>query len=353
MYKPRNRRSGGTRSIGTPMTGWLLPVFIAALSACDMGSYNPIGAEVDPFSPLGDNARGWFSAAGDGSASESTGELLMLEFGDPGPGEIGGFVYIEVKDSRSLGDRTEMTLIRGIYSVVSIGANIDIELQPTVEYQGTYQQTSNPSNNPPARDRSGESSTITLQGFNTNTGFSLSGKAYIPLDGPGGILADIDADPAPLKHENLARLYQIGIYASQVIVPGFGGTGMLAYYNNPTPFNGLINGSDIVNMTGNILRPDVDFDYEDMINVPGLSMNGRQRSNANASGNGSLSETVDVDVDDGAGTTMTGSVNYTGISITGTIPSSGSYQVTIDGDTRSVAIGVLNPGGLYFTTLVD
>ncbi len=42
----------------------------------------------------------------------------------------------------------------------------------------------------------------------------------------------------PLAMARCTRLNQIDIYISQVIIPGFGGVGMMTYWNNPTPIVG-------------------------------------------------------------------------------------------------------------------
>lgn len=88
-----------------------------------------------------------------------------------------------------------------------------------------------------------------------------------------------------------------------------------------------------------------------MENLRGLTLTGLQSSVADASGDGSLSGTVDVAIDSGVDLFIA-AVGYDGILIEGTVPSSSTYTVSVNGATGNVDYTVLNPGSLYFTDLI-
>ncbi|MCK5736510.1 MAG: hypothetical protein KAH21_08530 [Spirochaetaceae bacterium] len=328
-------------------------LFILITMSCDMGSYHPIARALDPFEPLGPLAKTWLAATGDGSASDHYAKLLTLQNGTPQPNDTGSYVFTEIHDSNAMGNVTKITVVRGIYRVIDADT---IEMQPHVEFSGRYLYTNDPSNNPDPLDRQGESFdldfTYTSGTPDTITIPAAVGEIFYSLDGSGGVLDRIYKEGnSTNKTHNFARLNQIDVYLSQVIIPGFGGAGMMAYWNNPTPFGGMIAGSVTLNMHGNLLRPTVDFTYDEMVNFKGLSLSGVQGSVANASGDGSLSDTVDITLDSGANI-FQASVGYDGILIEGTVPSSGSYTVTVDSVTENVDHTVLNPGNLFFTELI-
>ena len=300
-----------------------------------MGSYNAIARALDPFEPLGPLAETWLAATGIASDTDHYAKLLTLQKGVPQVNDSGSYVYTEIHDSKALGDVTKITVVRGIYRVTAAGA---MEMQPHVEYSGQYLFTNNPSNNPDPLDRRWESIILNFV-YTTGTPDTivLGGDTYFSLKGTGGILDRIynGVVGTSTQQQNFARLNQIDIYLSQVIIPGFGE---------------MISGSETLNMYGNLLRPTVDFSYEGMVNHQGLRLTGIQRSVANASGDGSLSESVDITVDSGVNL-YSATVGYDGIHIKGTVPSSGFYTVTVDVITENVDYTVLNPGTLYFTDL--
>ena len=184
------------------------------------------------------------------------------------------------------------------------------------------------------------------------------------LDGSGGVLHDIrsdlvSADPATrdIGASRFLKVYQMGIYASQMMVPGFGGTGMMTYYNKETPFNGLVDGQERVLMSRLLPIARVDFRYDGMINVPGLEMSGLLRTDSNASGSGSMSETVAIVEDDLNNAPYDMTVSYNGIGMTGTIPDAGGvYAMTVDTGGGPVDVTVLTddliPGNLDFAAVM-
>ncbi len=160
-------------------------------------------------------------------------------------------MYTEIHDSSSLGDVTKITVVRGIYRVTSAGT---MEIQPHVEYSERYLFTNNPSNNPDPLDRRGESVILKFVYTNgTPDTIAFGGDTFYSLKGNGWILDRIynGVVSTSTQQQNFARLNQIDIYLSQVIIPGFGG---------------MISGSETLNMYGNLLRPTVDFTYEGMVN---------------------------------------------------------------------------------------
>lgn len=303
-------------------------LFISSLvlmNSCDMGSYNPIARNLDPFEPLGPTAEAWFR--GSGSAGDTMAEIFVLQQGSPSAGDAGGFIFIEVHDRGSAYNRTEIALTRGTYIV----SGSDIDFYPYVEYTGSYQQTSNPKNNPDPIDREGE--LISLP-----TGFLLS---FENLD---TVIGRNDSSDRALE---FVTLYQIGVFCSQVIIPGFGGTGMMTY-TRETPFKGLIDGNVLVFMPKLLPQARVDFLYSNQENLPGMVMSGLLRTDSGPTGNGSMSETVTTTI--GGGDEI--SVNYDAINISGTVPSSGSYSVRFPGDTVvTVDSQLLIPGTLDYGNL--
>ena len=337
------------------ITIYIFIIFVLLIfSSCDMGSYNPIAKALDPFEPLGKDSRSWLSISGE--KGESVTRFIVLQQGVPSHRETGGYVLIEIRDS-SFNSETDIKLIRGIYSIAPLTDRITF--YPYTEFSGSYYRTSSPANFPDPIGKEGESYTLDYS-YNSSDELSLGSPAVLfrPLFGSGGLINLVytkdpsinSSDSDEVRSIQFMLLYQIGIYASQVIVPGFGGTGMMRYYNSETPFNGLIYGKEWILMSKLLPLARVDFTYQDMDNIAGMEMSGLLRTDSNAKGNGNMSETVSVHVDDSY--TESGSfeaaVSYDSIELTGTIPSDGNYTVTIDGTETDVAYDNLIPGNLDY-----
>jgi hypothetical protein len=320
------------------------------LSSCDMGSYNPIAKALDPFESLGSDSTAWMNASGTKGSSKTT--VLILQEGAPVNRNQGGYVYIEIQDNKFPSPQTEIILTRGIYAVNGGSPGI-IELRPSAEYRGTYRETSSPSNNPDPISREGELLSIEYSYNSSNRELSLGSGPLVfsPLGGEDGVLDSIyKKSNTFIRAMQLQLIYQIGIYASQVIVPGFGGTGMMTYYNSSTPFKGLVDGKENILMSKLLPLARVDFDYDGMVNIPGMKMSGRLRTDSNASGSGSMSETVHVEISDGFNPVYNMAVSYDGISITGTIPRSGSYTdiLSVNNTPENISYLEMTPGNMDF-----
>jgi len=338
----------------------ILLIISIIISSCDMGSYNPIARALDPFEPLGTNSLAWMNTSG--STGDSKSSFLILQEGVPSDKDQGGYIYIEIADNSFPSPKTEIRLIRGIYSISSSPDGV-LNFLPHAEYLGIYRQTSSPSNNPDPIDREGEIIKVDFSYNSSSRELSLGDEpeVFSPIQGSGGILDSIfnmttagnAANSTAIRAMQLQLIYQVGIFASQVIVPGFGGTGMMTYYNNRTPFQGLVGGKESILMSKLLPLARVDFDYDEMVNLPGLSMSGKLRTDSNASGTGSMSQLIDTVVNDGTNPPYSFSVSYDGIKITGTIPSDGSYTVSIDGSPEDISFMYYVPGNLDFTGILS
>lgn len=308
------------------------------ISACDMGSYNPIARALDPFEPLGNESKGWFF--GSGSVGDSYARILLLSEGNPLNGQLGSFVNIRIHDEVAVGigekDQTQIVLSRGYYQVS--GSNL--EMSPVVRYSGTYYQTTSPKNFPAPVDVDGEDYTVPFSG-----NLVLAGTDYKPID---DVITAIWA-AGTARVDEAFILYQIGIYSSQVIIPGFGGPGMMTYTTR-TRFNGLVNGSVQVEMPKLLPKAMVNFEYEGQENIPGIVMSDLLQTNSNPSGNGDMAGTVNSTVS-GPGTLAVG---YDAIVLEGTIPVSGDYSVIIDGSVpQTIDCSAMTPGNLDYAALMN
>ena len=331
--------------------------FSLLIASCDMGSYNPIARSLDPFEPLGAKSTAWMDVSGTMADPNRYVRILILQEGSPVNGDQGGYVHIEVRDQSTPSLKTDITLTRGIYRIES---GLQIVFQPSVDYNGSYKQTSSPANNPDPIDRQGE--IIPPQNYSeAGVVLTIGGLNYISILGTGGILDTIYAMNTPVggagggtaqeRAEELLMMYEIGIYASQVIIPGFGGAGMMTYYNKQTPFKGLVKGRETVLMSKLLPLARVDFDYANMVNIPGISMTGLLRTDSNSGGDGSLSETVSSLVDDKTNPEYAITIAYDNIDIAGTVPSSGYYTVTVDGVPFTVSFNLMKPGNLDYSRI--
>jgi hypothetical protein len=336
-----------SRTMAAKILFTMITILLLLISSCDMGSYNPIARALDPFEAMGENSKAWMDVTG--SLGDSSASLIILQEGAPVNRDQGGYVYIEIVDKEVPSAKTDIVLTRGLYEVNNSGGNTLI-LRPSAEYRGSYVQTSSPSNNPAPLDREGEVATVSYayNAGNRELNLGSPGSIYSPLQGSGGVLDSLYGKTNDVRAAQLMLVYQIGLYASQVIVPGFGGPGMMTFYNNQTPFNGLVQGNDLILMSSLLPTARVDFDYQAMENIPGLSMSGLQRTDSNAKGNGSISETVTTTLTDNVRPDYIFSVAYNGVNITGTVPTSGAYIVSVEGVPETISFDNVNPGKLNF-----
>lgn len=324
-----------------------LLTFSFLLASCDMGSYNPIARALDPFEPMGTDSVAWMNV--DGNKGSSSTQVLVLQQGVPVNTQVGGYAYIEIYDNTFPSPVTEIVLVRGTYEV----SGTELIFYPYAEYRGSYRQTSSPTNNPAPLDRQGEIQTMVFSYNSGNLSLGSPAIEFTALRGAGGVLdtifdLNIPGNTEEIRASKLLLVNQIGLYASQVIVPGFGGPGMMTYYKKQTPFSGLVDGNELILMSSALPTARVDFDYEGMDNLPKMTMTGTLRTDANAKGNGDMSETVTTHIDDGNNPDYDMSVSYDDIKITGTIPSSGNYAVSVSGVLLNVSYLDLTPGNLDF-----
>lgn len=318
-----------------------------------MGGYNSIARELDPFESMGTDSAAWMNV--EGSLGNSETQVLILQQGMPSNSEVGSYVYIDISDNSFPSPLTEIVMVRGTYEV-SGTASGTLTFYPFTEYRGSYRSTSSPANNPAPLDRQGEVQTMPFSESSGNLELGSPSLEFTAIEGSGGVLDTVykmttTGNPSNLPDVRAYQLMlvgQISMYASQVIVPGFGGPSMINYFNKQTPFNGLVDGYETVLMSSALPSARIDFDYDGMVNIPKMTMTGLLRTDANAKGNGNMSETVTTHIDDGINTAYDLVVSYDDIRITGTIPSSGNYGVTVAGNPSSISYLGLTPGNLDF-----
>jgi hypothetical protein len=321
-----------------------LPLTLAFVS-CGLAGYNDLGEAINPYLQLGAESKTYMrteSAVG-GDAVE------LITLSDPDEENRGGIIIMEIIDETTL---FTVKISRGTYELAGGSIAIDI----FVEYENAYKPTSNPSGNPGASQTEFSPDKRIEFAFvqeDVQATIALDGTLYKRVD---LILDSILAKSSPDREEQLMKMYDLTIVASQSKIDGFGGKGMLGYIGKTTLVEGFRFGSFDLrpNWKGVPLFSSVitEFHYDKYSDNSYVVLTGKQSSEASMGGNGSMSGTVSFTLQ-GSATNWSCSVDYGNIVLSETLGSAGFYEVTIQGTPYTVSFEHVNPGFFSFTDILD
>lgn len=156
------------------------------------------------------------------------------------------------------------------------------------------------------------------------------------------MIGDIDATigfDTQAGAEAAAQLMKLPMLTSQPRIEGFGSGGMTQYMDNPATFAGMVP-SDVgpstltVEVTGGLTMPETTFSFDDFQDQDGIVLDGDQVTLVNIQGNGDLSGEVSfvfrTDLDDPL-QTVSGSVDFNGLTVTDGFGSGGTATMMLEG----------------------
>jgi len=296
--------------------------------------------------PRGSKSHTYINPFGTEAEDDRGARFLTLEgAGEYNPGSGGAYSLFTMRDRRNPEAgcwEVSVELVRGSYAVSGAGV---LELHPGQTWSGTYRKSGSPKSFPGPADHDGGAEVLSFYQDGERI-IRLKGKTWHRLD---FVLDDILQTESPRKRaEMLMKLYQAGLYSSQITVPGFGGLGMMRYIGKTTAFPALLEGQDTLGMSMKWFTSVITFNFSHHTNFTGITLHGPFQIRAKASGDGMLSGQVEFTVEGKSGPPVSCSVEYVDLEVTGTIPSDGFYRVTVDGEVISFPFDALSPGHLNY-----
>jgi hypothetical protein len=298
-----------------------LLLLFGGLAAC-LGPYQIIGQELDPTVSLG-NQPTWIQATPE--------QTTLIVFASADGGVSAPFTLTTIARNQSV------VILAGTYSATASS----ITMQSSLKYVLNNQY------NLPVTSRDGAMRYDVDAGATYGT--SLDG-GILTLTGtpPLGSFASFTTALANLQATNqdqadcLMRVYQLTALSSETRILGFNGPAIIQY-TNPATFNGILAGSVTISVDS-LFNPDTTLAYQQYSDFTGFVLDGSQGTQTDLSGNGYLFNAINFQMSspppDGGPpqTVISGSVLYGNpdgspptIGIIAGTPSSGGYQVSVDG----------------------
>lgn len=167
--------------------------------------------------------------------------------------------------------------------------------------------------------------------------YQPSGTVDVTVDGTqhtytpyADVVAALDlADP--MGALDMFQLYNMGLFFSQVRIPAFGSIGMTRYISQAGHFNGLITGDYTVSVQS-ILTPTATIAYHSLEDFPGATYDGNIVTKVDISGSGPMEGVMNFHIVGGttaAPIVYDGFVDYTDVTVTNGLASSGDYALTV------------------------
>jgi hypothetical protein len=312
--------------------GVLLIATISLFSSCNLGGYQEIGKQIDPYDPLGVNSKTYMRAVSDVSMRTTE----MITYSLPDPGNKGELVLTTIVDD---GSEKAITITRARYTL----SGTDITLVPFVQYKneygpGLHNATQTTSNFNP--DIAG-TKFFEIAGNLLTYGVDPNKNQYTDLQ---AVFANVMTKLAPDRARMILKLVELTMMTAQSRLEGFGGMGMVEYLGKTVTLRGMRKGSYDLYSVGGLGSPNTtDFTYKDYSDHSSLTIEGLQRVVASQAGDGSMSRTVSFTIE-GSSQTWTGSIKYDNITITSSVPSAGYYEVTVEGQESDVPSTAAIPG---------
>jgi hypothetical protein len=320
-------------------------IMVATFTSCSLGGFKDIGEEIDPAEPMGEDSTSYMRT--EVSGNDKAVELITIE--DP-DAENSGMIAIMRATDDDAGNKITAVLTRATYII----DDPNITIYPYIEYRNEYKYTTNPGGSYGASQSEFDEGTSETHSFDVddpNAELVYSGNRYKRIDYIYQWIIDSSLD----KERDMMKMYELTIMASHCKIDGFGGMGMLSYLTRPDPvqFKGIRAGTFDLDASGGLLtNVTTTFEYIGYSDYAYMYLDGTQVSVSDNNGAGSMSGSVDATVTGNPGSWNV-NVDYSAISIVGTLPD-GTYGITIDSSaTVDVDAVIFTPGNFDYTGILD
>jgi len=226
-----------------------------------------------------------------------------------------------------------------------------IEISFEMQYNNQYSENATPSRNPGAVQYpiSKSSPDCFAWDYDSLTNIlEFGGHAYLCMDSVYDRVLSQSASDWP---DRFIKLYILSTMSAHCRIEGFGGIGMLQYNGKHTLFQGLLDGTLEFCVDG-LKQVTTRFIYTDHSDISGFVLNGEMRNISDMSGSGYMEGVVRFHVKSSAGRWQ-GTVDYSNMTITHTLASSGYYILSIDDGDYLVDYDYGNPDNFDFSELLD
>jgi hypothetical protein len=323
----------------------LLIVLVINLSglilSCNMDGYHDLAESVNRFTQLGPDATTYMRTC----VLESGPAAELMTFSDLRE-TYGSCVSMRVIDQ---GDKVKVVLELGTFQI----SEDQIELEYGLRFLNTYMRTPNPSGvsgatqeelSPPNQDA------LYWQHDRVAGIIRIGEKRYLKTDRIFDTILSQESSDWP---DQFMKLFLLCTMAAHARIEGFGGIGMLQYIGKTTHFDGLLFGDMAFSVAG-LTTLTTTFKYTNHSDIGCVILDGEivNRSDLSGTGemNGGLAFTIEC-----AENTWQGSVDYSAIRISETLPSSGEYRLTFGGSDSiyTAPYDYGNPGRFDLTDILD
>lgn len=316
---------------------FILLACLLITAACNMTGYSDIAEPVNRFTPFGETSSAFFRSYE--TEEGSTAELFIIS--DPN-GPMGDCALMRAHDNTTRID-TEFQL--GTYEFSE--DQIDIEF--SVGYNYTYKKVSNPAGISGASKQDFSPVRIWKVSWEWNDSGSilLDGHPYWSIQ---SVLEKILSRQSPEWPIRLTQLLILNTMTTHTRIIGFGGIGMLLYIDKTTRFEGLLSGILDFKVDG-LQQIKSEFKYNDHSDLSGIILDGSIISESTMDGNGIMSGGIFF-ILQGSSDSWSGSLDYSEIVVSQTLPSSGFYTLTLGGESFQIDFSAGNPGSFNFGDFV-
>jgi len=319
---------------------WIILLNLTLLFlSCNMNGYNDLRELVNQFTQFGSEASTYMRTLEleNGSGVES--------FTINGDQDTQGQCCL--MDVFADNQEVTVTLQLGTYKIF----NDKIDVDYFKRYINTYKRNSNPSEVPGAaqHDISPQEHVQADWELDAAAGIiKIDNACYKRID---MIFENIFSQASPNWVDQVLKMYHLYNMSVHARIEGFGGGGMLQYLEKTTVFDALLFGTMNFTVTG-LLTINSRFTYKDHGELSGMILNGTITNKSDMNGNGEMSGTVTFTIQ-GVENLWQGSVDYSDIDISHTLPSSGEYLLTIEGQNYTASYDYGNPGNFDLTDILD
>lgn len=307
--------------------------------SCNLTGYSDLGEPVNRFSQFGEGSlsfmRTYVDAAGNGV------ELLNISSLETPMGDCARMTL--VADSKTILTK----FMAGTYALdgdhIRLTFDIEYELLTqkapiTLDLSGTIKRELSPPRN------------TRYAWTHDKTGglFTLDDKTYLRMN---RVFDRVFNPDEPGRFTRFLKMILLNNLSVLTRIPGFAGIGMLNYIGKSTEFDGLLNGTMTLTSRG-FETITSEYLFQEHMDLAGLTINGQFSSSVDLSGSGPMDGQLNFTAV-GRTDSWAGSVDYSSVYITETLPSSGTYQVTIDGETQQVDFSHATPAEFDFFDILE
>lgn len=318
---------------------------IVMFTSCNIGGFKDLGEKIDPGEPMGEDSTSYMRTEIMGN--DKNVEVITIE--DPDVENSGMIAIMHAMDDDDANE-IAIVLTRATYII----EDPNITIYPYIEYAHAYKSNSSPASSPGASKKDFEEGTSETHSFSINdvdAELTYDTNTYKRMDH----ICDWIMSNSETQEQDMMRMYELTIIASQVKIDGFGGLGMFPYLNDPPiQFKGIRTGTFDLSVSGGLFEDvSTGFDYDKYSDHFYMILDGLQTSTSDSHGDGSMGGTVDATVSGTDSSSWNVNINYNSITLADTLPF-GTYAVTIDSDSPvDVDAQIFRPGFFDFTGILD